>query len=359
MRKDSAMHRVVALALEQVVAFDLSIPAQVFGRPDPDLGRDGYEFAVCAAVAGPVATTTGFDVVAPFGLEALERADTITVPGFNPQEERLPDGVADALRAAHARGARIVSVCTGAFALADAGLLDGRRATTHWADAAELARRYPAVEVDDRVLFVDHGDVATSAGVAAGIDLCLQLVRADHGAGAAAAIARRMVVAPYREGSQAQFIDRPLPEPAGGLAATRAWALERLAQPLTVGEMAAHAGWSVRSFARHFRAETGTTPLRWLHEQRVAEALRLLEQSELGVDAVAARAGFGTAASLRLHLRRAAATTPTAHRRAFTRARPAASRDRAGRPGAAIASLWSPADRSRAPRTPRTPRAPG
>jgi transcriptional regulator GlxA family with amidase domain len=325
------MHRVVALAIPEVVAFDLSIPAQVFGRPDPDLGPDGYEFVLCSVKAGPVPTSTGFDVVAPRGLGALRRADTVVVPGFN---GGVPPAVAGALRAAHARGARIVSVCTGAFALAEAGLLDGRRATTHWADADELARRYPAVEVDDRVLFVDHGDVATSAGIAAGIDLCLQLVRADHGAAVAEAIARRMVVAPYREGSQAQFIDRPLPSPAGGLAATRAWALERLASPLTVAEMAGHAGWSVRSFARHFRAETGTTPLKWLHEQRLAEALRLLEQSDLGVDTVAARAGFGTAASLRLHLRRAAGTTPTAHRRAFTRALPAASRDRAARAAA-------------------------
>jgi transcriptional regulator GlxA family with amidase domain len=353
------MHRVVALALERVVAFDLSIPAQVFGRPDPDLGADGYTFAVCAARPGPVATTTGFDIVAPFGLEALEQADTVVVPGFDPEPQRLADGVAGALGAAHARGARLVSVCTGAFALAEAGLLDGRRAATHWGDAAELARRYPAVEVDDRVLYVDHGDVATSAGVAAGIDLCLHLVRQDHGVGVATAIARRMVVAPYREGSQAQFVDRPLPEPSGGLAPTRAWALERLARPLTVAEMAAHAGWSVRSFARRFRAETATTPLRWLHEQRVAEALRLLEQSDLAVDAVAARAGFGTAASLRLHLRRAAGTTPTAHRRAFTRARPAATPGRAGRPAAAAASPGPPAGHARARRTPRTPLAPG
>ncbi len=359
MRKDSAMHRVVALALERVVAFDLSIPAQVFGRPDPDLGPAGYAFTVCAAAPGPVATTTGFDIVAPFGVEALERADTIVVPGFNPEEDRLADGVADALRAAHARGARLVSVCTGAFALAEAGLLDGRRAATHWSDAPELARRYPAVAVDDRVLYIDHGDVATSAGVAAGIDLCLHLVRADHGAGVATAIARRMVVAPYRDGSQAQFVDRPVPEPTGGLAPTRAWALDRLAQPLTVAEMAAHAGWSVRSFARHFRAETGTTPLRWLHEQRIAEALRLLEESDLGVDAIAARAGFGTAASLRLHLRRSAETTPSAHRRAFTRARPAASPARAGRPAAAAASPSPRAGRARARRTRRTPHAPG
>ena len=230
MRKDSAMHRVVALALEQVVAFDLSIPAQVFGRPDPDLGRRRlHVHDLRAQRPGRCATTTGFDVVAPFGLEALEQADTVAVPGFNPQEDRLAGRRRRrAARGARARRADRVRLHRGVRARR-AGLLDGRRATTHWRDAAELARRYPAVEVDDRVLYVDHGDVATSAGVAAGIDLCLHLVRADHGAGVATAIARRMVVAPYREGSQAQFVDRPLPEPSGGLAATRAWALERLA----------------------------------------------------------------------------------------------------------------------------------
>ena len=197
----------------------------------------------------------------------------------------------DALRRRRTRGARVASICTGAFVLAAAGLLDGRRATTHWRYAGLLARSFPTVTVDPDVLFVDDGDVLTSAGVAAGIDLCLHLVRADHGADAANAVARRIVVAGHREGGQSQFVERPLPaEPGGGLAATRAWMEQRLAEPLTVEAMAAHAGYSPRSFARRFVAETGTTPLQWLIGRRVSEAQRLLEGTDLGVDAVAGRA---------------------------------------------------------------------
>ncbi|MGH9061101.1 MAG: helix-turn-helix domain-containing protein, partial [Acidimicrobiales bacterium] len=213
-----------------------------------------------------------------------------------------------------------VSVCTGAFALAAAGLLDGCRATTNWRDAAELAARYPKVDVDADVLYLDAG-VATSAGVAAGIDLCLHLVRGDHGEQAAARIARRMVVAPHREGGQAQFLQRPLPAPGDGLASTSAWALDRLAEPLTVADLARHAGWAPRTFARRFRSETGTTPLRWITAQRLLEARRLLEATDLPIDQVAARAGLGTAANLRLQLARDTATTPTAYRRTY-RGRP-------------------------------------
>jgi transcriptional regulator GlxA family with amidase domain len=238
------------------------------------------------------------------------------VPGYAPYDPPPPD-VLDALRAAADRGARVVSVCTGAFALAAAGLLDGRRATTHWADAGELARRHPEVAVDPDVLYVDEGAVLTSAGVAAGIDLCLHLVRRDHGAAAAARIARRMVVAPHREGGQAQFLHRPLPPPGTGLSATCAWAVERLAEPLTVADLARHAGWAPRTFARRFVAETGTTPLRWLAAQRLLEARRLLEATDLPVDLVAERCGLGTAANLRLHLARDAGMTPTAYRRAY------------------------------------------
>lgn len=221
------------------------------------------------------------------------------------------------MRTAAGRGARVVSVCTGAFALAASGLLDGLRATTHWRDAAELAARHPAVDVDPDVLYVDAGHVLTSAGVAAGIDLCLHLVRSDYGAEAAARIARRMVVAPHREGRQAQYVQRPLPSSGAGLAATCAWALERLAEPLTVPAMAAHAGWAPRTFARRFLAETGNTPLRWLAAQRLLEARRLLETTDLAVDQVAARSGLGTPANLRLHLARDANTTPTAYRRTY------------------------------------------
>ena len=268
-------------------------------------------------------SSTGFDIVATHGLGALRRADTIVVPGIEAAAPEPDAAVVAALRAADRRGARMISICTGAFVLAAAGLLDGRRATTHWRHAAELQARYPKVDVDAGVLYVDEGRVLTSAGVAAGIDLCLHVVARDHGVARANAIARRMVVAPHRGGGQAQFVERALPPSTGdGLDATRAWMLEHLERPLTVAAMARHAARSERSFARHFRAETGTTPLRWLHEQRILHARRLLEQSDLPVEDVAARSGFGTATTLREHFARAVHTTPTAYRRAFSAAAP-------------------------------------
>jgi transcriptional regulator GlxA family with amidase domain len=306
-------HRVVALVAGEVVAFDLSIPAQVFGQ-EPDL----YTFSVCAPLAGPMPAETGFDVLVPHGLEALERADTVIVPGIGRRAWPIPPESLPALRAAAERSARIASICTGAFVLAAAGLLDGRRAATHWQFADLLARRFPAVEVDPAVLYVDDGDVLTSAGVAAGIDLCLHMVRGDHGAEAANAIARRMVVAPHRDGGQAQFVERPLPAATGdGLAPTRAWMEQHLAEPITIEQLARHAGYSPRSFARHFRAETGTTPIQWLIGLRVAEAQRLLERTDLPIEAVATRAGFGTAVALRTHFARVIGTPPSAYRRAF------------------------------------------
>src|SRR5215213_9291372 len=306
-------HRVVALIVNEVVAFDLAIPDQVFGREPAR-----YSWAVCAPEPGRVATENGFDVVVPHGLEALAHADTVIVPGLGDRAWPLPAAAVDALRAAAKVGARVASICTGAFLLAAAGLLDGRRATTHWAYADVLARDHPRVTVDADVLYVDEGDVLTSAGVAAGVDLCLHIVRRDFGAEAANAVARRMVVAAHRDGGQAQYVERPLPPGgAGGLAATRAWMEERLDEPLTVETMARQAGYSTRSFARRFRAETGTTPLQWLIGRRVAEAQRLLEGTDLPVDTVAARAGFGTAAALRQHFARAVATSPTAYRRTF------------------------------------------
>jgi transcriptional regulator GlxA family with amidase domain len=310
------MHRIAVLALDSVVAFDLSVPAQVFGHVDE---RERYALRVCAAQAGPVATSTGFAIVAGHGPEALAWADTVIVPGVGERTATRPAVVLEALRAADARAARIVSICTGAFVLAEAGLLDGRRAATHWRDAATLAERHPAVEVDSDVLWVDDGRVLTSAGVAAGIDLCLHLVRRDLGAEHANRIARRMVVAPHRSGGQAQFVDQPVTGPAGdGLAATCEWMLEHLREPLTVAAMARHAARSERSFARHFLAATGMTPLRWLQAQRVLHARRLLEETDLPVEAVADEAGFGTATSLRTHFARATRTTPAAYRRAFT-----------------------------------------
>ncbi len=306
-------HRVAILALDSVVVFDLAIPAQVMGRRDLDL----YDVVVCSERAGPVPTTTGFDVVATAGLEALAAADTVVVPGFESESRVLDQKVLDALRSAHTRGARLVSICTGAFALAAAGLLDGRRATTHWQWAGLLAEMFPLVEVDADVLYVDEGDVLTSAGVAAGIDLCLHLVRGDHGAEVANTIARRMVVAAQRDGGQAQYVERPLPSSGSGLAPTRAWMLGRLGERLSIADMARHAGWSERTFIRRFRDETGEAPLRWLTRARVAESRRLLEATDLGVEQVAARVGFGTAATLRTHFARELRSSPAAYRRSW------------------------------------------
>jgi AraC family transcriptional activator FtrA len=308
-----SLHSVVALALPDVVLFDLAIPAQVFGHRS-EIER--YRFAVAAPVPGPVPCTTGSTVHAEHGLEALSTADTVVVPGYWPLAPPGND-VRTALRAAAARGARVVSVCTGAFALAAAGLLDHRRATTHWHHTDELADRHPAVTVDPDVLWVDEGQVLTSAGVAAGIDLCLHLVRIDHGSEAAVRIARRMVVAPHRDGGQAQWLQRPVPPPGRGLSATCAWALEHVHEPLTVADLARHAGWAPRTLARRFVAETGMAPLRWLTAQRLRHARHLLEASDLPVQEIATRCGLGTAANLRLHLARDADTTPTAYRAAY------------------------------------------
>jgi transcriptional regulator GlxA family with amidase domain len=305
---------VVALALPTVEAFDLAIPAQVFA--DPGLPRR-YDFTVCAPAAGLVRSTAGYSVHAEHGLEALAGADTVVVPGYLPLEDP-GERVCAALRAAASRGARMVSVCTGAFALAAAGLLDHRQATTHWQYADQLAARYPAVKVDPDVLWVDEGTVLTSAGLAAGIDLCVELVRADHGSEAAVSVARRrLVVAPHRDGGQAQWLVRPLPAPGEGLAATCQWALEHLADPLTVADLARHAGWAPRTLARHFTEQTGLAPQRWLAAARIREARRLLEATDLPVEVIAARCGLGAAANLRVHLARDAGVTPTAYRAAY------------------------------------------
>lgn len=311
MHKITAMHRIAVLAFDGVVAFDLTTPPQVFGA------AGGYETLICAAQPR-VETAHGFGIVAQAGLEALERADTVIVPGIRDERARMRPATLDALRAAAARGARMASICTGAFLLGQAGLLTGRRVTTHWESIDELRRQFPDVEVEPDVLYVDEGDLVTSAGVAAGIDLCLHLVRRDQGSEAANRAARRVVVAPHRSGGQAQFIERPVPAATdSGLEATRTWILERLHEPLTVHDMAGHAGFAPRTFARRFRAETATTPLQWLLHQRVLLARRLLEATDIPVEQVATEAGFGSAVNLREHFRRATATTPSAYRAAF------------------------------------------
>jgi AraC family transcriptional activator FtrA len=311
------MHQVVALCLDGVVAFDLAAPAQAFSTAGHGPGKPAYEFSTCSVDGRPLRSTTGFGVVPQGDLSLLRSADTVVVPASLAAFSEPPEDALAGLRAAAERGARVISVCTGAFALAHAGLLDGRRATTHWAFAEEMARRFPAVEVDAAALYVDEGQVMTSAGLSAGIDLCLHVIREDCGAAVGEQVARHMVAAPHREGGQAQFIERPATTPMGSLEPTRRWAVERLHEPLDVAAMAAHASVSPRTFARRFREETGTTPLQWLLNQRVQEARRLLEETDLPIDAVAWRAGFGTAASLREHFRRITSTTPSSYRRSF------------------------------------------
>jgi transcriptional regulator GlxA family with amidase domain len=306
-------HKLAILALEAVVPLDLAIPAQLMGYPTAP-----YDVTICGVRPGQVTTTAGFAAVVSHGLPALAAADTVLIPGFSPNDRALPPPVLAALRDAHRRGARMVSICTGAFALAQAGILDGRRAATHWRYAGQLAASFPAVTVDPDVLYVDEGQVLTSAGVAAGIDLCLHLIRNDHGAGAANAVARQVVIAPHRDGGQAQYIRQPVPAEAGAsLAATRAWAQHRLATPMTVRDLARHASVSERTFARRFRAETGTTPLRWLALQRLAIARELLEDGTLSIEEIARRCGLGSTDNLRLYFRRHLRTTPSAYQRAF------------------------------------------
>ncbi len=321
MRKNRAMpHRIAVLVLDHLVAFDLGTATQV-----PRAARDAdrkrlYDVRVCGT--GPVRTTAGFTVVPDFGLTLLETADTVIVPGVDGggpvTDGTLPPGIVAALRAAAARGARIVSICTGASVLAAAGLLDGRPAATHWAWGDRLQSLYPQVRWNFDVLFVDDGDILTSAGVGAGIDLCLHLMRRDHGAEVANRAARTCVVPPWREGGQAQFIERPVPAATGaGTAPTRAWTLDRLAEPVTLEDMAAHARMSVRTFTRRFRSETGVSPRQWLLQQRVAHAQLLLESTDLGVEAVARRSGLGSATALRQHLQATIGVAPTTYRRTF------------------------------------------
>ncbi|MCB5178157.1 GlxA family transcriptional regulator [Streptomyces antimicrobicus] len=332
-------HRVVVLALAGLLPFELGIPHRIFDRARDAEGRRLYELATCGLAAGPVQTEADFAVHVEHGPEALAEADTVVVPAsyeLGPvyEEGRLTDELAAAL--AHVRpGTRLVSICTGGYVLAAAGYLDGRRATTHWASAEHFQRLFPAVRVDPDVLYTDDGDVLTSAGVAAGIDLCLHIVRRDHGATVANEVARRTVVPPHREGGQAQFVERPVPQPQlASTSAARAWALDRLHEPLRLSDMARQQAMSVRTFTRRFREEAGVSPGRWIVLQRVERARRLLESTDLPMEQVAREAGFGTAQSLRKHLLAALGVGPTAYRRTF--------RTAAAAPGAAEAEPARP-----------------
>jgi transcriptional regulator GlxA family with amidase domain len=306
---------VVVLVLKGALGMDVGIPAQIFcERPGSP-----YRMIMAGAERGEVEAWGGFRFTVDHGLEALEAADIIVVPGYADTRRAISPEVTGALRAAHDRGTPIASVCTGAFALAAAGLLDGRRATTHWAEADDLARRYPRIRVDRDVLFVDEGQVLTSAGVAAGIDLCLHLIRRDFGVRVSNDIARYIVAAPYRDGGQAQYVPRTLPEDAGeAFARTRTWALTRLHEDLTVRDLAEHAHVSYRTFSRRFVEDTGHTPLQWLLRARVDVARELLEATDLSIDHIAARAGLGTGTNLRLHFQRLLGTTPSQYRKSFS-----------------------------------------
>ncbi|MFG3119099.1 GlxA family transcriptional regulator [Streptomyces sp. NPDC048197] len=319
----SPPHHVAALVHPPQGPFELGCAAEVFGTRRPGVPTR-YDFTVCAETPGPVRTTAGYDMLVTAGLSALATADTVVVPGWIPQDEPLSPAVREALLAAHRNGARLVSICSGVFALAQTGLLDGRRATTHWARAAELAARFPELEVDAGVLYIDHGDVATSAGAAAGVDLCLHLVRSDHGAAHAARIARHMVMPPHREGGQAQYAappaqDRIDPAPAmeRSLAPLLEWVAERLSEPVSVADMAEWLRVSARTLARRFDEQLGTSPGQWLLGRRITAARALLEETDLPVEAVAVRVGLSSATNLRRRFQQAVHTTPAAYRRAF------------------------------------------
>lgn len=309
-----ALHSVAVLLQEPVSMFELGVLAEVFGIDRSDEGIDAFDYRVCAERPGPLDARNGTTVTAPFGLEAAADADLVAVPASS--AARTPSAaVVQALRGALDRGAWVMSVCSGAFTLGAAGLLDGRDCTTHWRHAAELAERHPLARVDPDVLYVRDGTVITSAGTAAGIDAALHLVRTELGVAVARTIARRMVVPPHRDGGQRQFIERPVPTTTGeSLGPVLTWMLEHLEAPHTVEDLARRAAMSPRTFARRFVAETGTTPHQWLTEQRVLRASQLLEGSDLPVETVARDAGFGSAALLRHHFTRSTGITPSSFR---------------------------------------------
>lgn len=311
------MRRVAVVVLEGAKPLDVGIPAQVFTtRPSMP-----YSVRVCGVRAGLVSGADGLSYHVDQGLEALEDADLIFIPGYlQPDTHPAPAALLDALRAAHARGTKLAAISTGAFALAETGLLDGKRATTHWHYTAAFSARFPKVEVNEGVLFVDEGQVLTSAGAASGIDLCLHILRAEQGLAAANHAARRLVAAPYRSGGQAQFVPRSVPAPSGErFSATREWALARLHEPITIAMLAGHALVSQRTFSRAFLEETGYTPMRWVMRARLDLARELLENTQLSIDEVAASVGLGTGTNLRLHFRAVLGTTPSEYRRTFTK----------------------------------------
>jgi transcriptional regulator GlxA family with amidase domain len=322
---DAVLENVAAVVLDGFTPFELGVACEVFGNDRTADGLPGYDFAVVAGEPGPLRSQAGFTIDTPVGLDRLEQADLIIVPASGDDRcgrDEWPAPLLDALRRAIDRGARVLSVCTGAFVLGAAGLLDGRGCTTHWRHADRLARMYPAAKVDPSVLYVDDDQVITSAGTAAGIDACLYLVRKEQGSAVANAIARRMVIPPHRDGGQAQYVERPVAEPdCDTLAEVIEWMQRNLDRSVTVDDLASLAAMSPRTFARRFVQETGTTPQRWLTGQRILFAQQLLEETDITVDLIAERAGFGNGATLRHHFRAWRATTPNTYRRTFRQSR--------------------------------------
>ncbi len=314
-----ASRTVSVLAYPGMSVFETGIVTEVFGLPRPEFDRDWYEVTLCAQQPGPVPVLGGASLHTPHGLDVFARASTVIVPGVSDVAADISDELVAALQLAYQRGARVMSICSGAFALAAAGLLDGRRATTHWRYADLLRRRFPAVDVDPDVLYIDLGDVLTSAGSAAGLDLCLHVIRQDHGAAIANAVARRLVTQPQRDGGQAQFIEAPVNTSTDDDAVARSmdWALEHLGQPITVETLADRARMSPRTYLRHFARSTGTSPIRWLINQRVQASLALLETTDAPIEQLAKAVGFDSPITYRHHFGRAMRTSPAAYRRAF------------------------------------------
>lgn len=319
------MHTVATIVYDAVNPFELAVATEVFGFERPEIGVPWYRFLICAEAPRPIRTAIGVFLTTPYSLEHVAEADTVIVPGSRPGIVPVSEELLEALRQAYQRGSRIIAFCTGAFLLAAAGLLDGRRVTTHWAWAAELAARYPNVYVDPQRLYIDEGQVLTSAGTAAAIDLSLHVVRQDYGAEVATAVARRMVVPPHRAGGQAQYIEMPLLtalDEGEPFSTTLGWMLAHLHEDLTVERMAARAMMSSRTFARRFQAMLGTTPYQWLLQQRIVLAQRLLETTDETIERLATHCGFHSAATFRLHFHHFLYTSPQAYRQAFQREKP-------------------------------------